>query len=46
MNVWNCGIPAGRRLGCAELPTASEHKPYKTDPSDEQWALIEPAIAE
>jgi transposase len=27
------------------LSTVRERKPYKTDLSDEQWALIEPVIA-
>lgn len=32
-------------LGRAGLNTVSERKPYKTDLSDEQWALVEPVIA-
>ncbi|GLP67187.1 hypothetical protein TUSST3_38090 [Streptomyces sp. TUS-ST3] len=32
-------------LGRAGLNTVSERKPYKTDLSDEQWALVKPVIA-
>ncbi len=37
--------PAARERRIAGLNTVSERKPYKTDLSDEQWALIEPVIA-
>lgn len=45
LNVWQDGIPVGRRPWRAELVVVSERKPYKTDLSDEQWALIGPVIA-
>jgi hypothetical protein len=43
--VWVCGIRAGRRAWPCWGVGVSERKPYKSDLSDERWALIEPVIA-
>ena len=43
--MWNCWHWAGRRVqGCWAWPM-SERKPYKTDLTDAEWAVIEPLIA-
>lgn len=42
-----CGGAASRSVGGhghVGLGTVSERTPYKTDLSDEQWALVEPVI--
>ncbi len=45
--TWTCGGAASRPVGGhghAGLVVVSERKPYKTDLTDEQWALVEPVI--
>lgn len=44
LNVWDCGISAGRRARACWTGHLSERKPYKTDLSDGQWALIKSVI--